>query len=71
MFVGALLFCLMPMLALSGLYELRWVGMYPLFHVAEMAQQIPDTVAGVMCIGIALAISWLCGVDLLNKWESQ
>lgn len=71
MFVGALLFCLTPMLALSGLDALRWVGAYPLFHLAEMAQRMPDTAAGVMCIGISLAISWLCSVDLLDRWECQ
>lgn len=69
LFVGALLFCLTPMLALSGLQELRWVGAYPLFHLAEMAQRSTDSVAGVMCIVIALAINWLCSMDVLDRWK--
>lgn len=67
--VSSLFLCLPPMLALSGMKNLRWVGVYPLFHLTEMAQRSVDSVAGVMCIVIALAISWLCSVDLLDRWE--
>lgn len=69
MFVGSLIFCLPPMLALSGMTQLRWVGAYPLFHLAEMAQRPIDALAGAMCIWIALVIGWICSVDLLNQWE--
>lgn len=70
MFVGAMLFCLAPILTLSGFHALRWMGAYPLFHLAEMARRPADTFAGVCCICIALCISWLCSVDLYDHWQN-
>lgn len=71
MFVGSLVLCLAPMLSLSGMTALRWVGVYPLFHLAEMAQRPSDTLAGAMCLFIAVCVSWLCAEDLYSKWKSR
>lgn len=71
LFAGGLLFCLCPMLALNGLYELRWLGAYPLFHLAEMAQRPADTAAGALCIAAALCISCVCTVQLFESWNNQ
>ena len=67
MFVGSILFCLPPMLALSGLSGLRWIGVYPLFHLAELAQR-PDLWAGLGCVVIALGLCVLCAGWLEEKW---
>lgn len=71
MFVGSLCLCLPPMLALSGLTVLRWVGVYPLFHLAEMAQRPSDSLAGAICLLMAVGISWLCREDLYSRWKSR
>ena len=68
MFVGSIMFCLPPMLALSGLSGLRWIGMYPLFHITELAQR-PDFWAGLGCVVIALGLCFLCINWLKEKWQ--
>ena len=68
MFVGSIMFCLPPMLALSGLSGLRWIGMYPLFHITELAQR-PDFLAGLGCVVIALGVCFLCANWLGERWE--
>ena len=68
MFVGSIMFCLPPMLALSGLSGLRWIGMYPLFHITELAQR-PDFWAGLGCVVIALGLCFLCINWMKEKWE--
>lgn len=68
MFVGSLLFCLPPLLALSGLSALRWVGFYPLFHLAELMQR-PDAWAGLGCAVIALGLCFLCVSWLEERWK--
>ena len=68
MFVGSIMFCLPPMLALSGLSGLRWIGMYPLFHVTELAQRL-DLWAGLGCMVIALGLCFLCINWLKEKWK--
>ena len=67
-FVGSILFCLPPMLALSGLSGLRWIGMYPLFHITELAQRL-DLWAGLGCMVIALGVCFLCMNWLRERWE--
>ena len=67
-FVGSILFCLSPMLALSGLSGLRWIGMYPLFHITELAQRL-DLWAGLGCMVIALGVCFLCMNWLRERWE--
>ncbi len=57
------------MLVLSGMTNLREIGAYPSFHLTEMKQKPTDSAAGVMCMPITLAVSWLCSVDLLDRWE--
>lgn len=69
MFVGAILFCLLPMLALSGLYSLRWLGFYPLFHAAEMLQRPADAIVTILCMIIAASVCFVCTVDLYDHWE--
>ena len=68
MFVGSIMFCLPPMLALSGLSGLRWIGMYPLFHITELAQRL-DLWAGFGCVVIALGVCFLCTSWLGERWE--
>ena len=67
MFVGSIMFCLPPLLALSGLSGLRWIGMYPLFHVLELAQRL-DLWAGLGCAVIALGVCFLCSNWLKERW---
>ena len=67
MFVGSIGLCLPPLLALSGLAPLRWVGVYPLFHLAELAQR-PDIWAGFGCMIIAAGVSFLCVSWLKERW---
>ena len=67
-FVGSILFCLPPMLALSGISGLRWIGMYPLFHITELAQRL-DLWAGLGCMVIALGVCFLCMNWLRERWE--
>ena len=69
MFVSALVFCLPPLLALSGLWALRWVGLYPLFHLPELLQRTGDGRAGLACLAMALALSWLCADWLCARWR--
>ena len=71
MFVGSVALCLPPLLALSGLDALRWVSFYPLFHLAEMAQRIPDSVAGILCILISISCVWLFAQNLYDRWSGQ
>ena len=67
-FVGSILFCLPPLLALSGLSGLRWVGFYPLFHIAELARRA-DVWAGLGALVIALGLGWLAAEKLLQRWS--
>lgn len=67
-FVGSLLLCLPPMLSLSGITALRWIGCYPLFHLAELAQRPLDSLAGILCLFIAASVCWLCSQDLYRRW---
>lgn len=69
MFLSALVFCLPPMLALSGLWPLRWVGVYPLFHLAELLRRPGDGAAGLVLLGLAAAVCWLCVDRLRARWE--
>ena len=69
MFVGAISFCLLPMLALSGLRSLRWLGFYPLFHSTEMVQRPADVFATVLCMVLAASLCYLCTSDLYDRWE--
>ena len=69
MFLSALVFCLPPMLALSGLWPLRWVGVYPLFHLAELLRRPGDGAAGLILLGLAAAVCWLCVDRLRARWE--
>lgn len=68
MFVGSLLFCLPPLLALSGLSGLRWIGLYPLFHLAELMQR-PDGWAGLGYVIIALGLCFVCANWLEERWS--
>ena len=68
MFVGSIAFCLPPLLALSGLSGLRWVGFYPLFHIAELARRA-DVWAGLGALVIALGLGWLAAEKLLQRWS--
>lgn len=68
-FVGSLLFCLPPMLSMSGLTFMKWVGVYPLFHLAKMLCHPFDTFGSLLCMIIAGSICILCGVDLYDQWE--
>lgn len=68
MFLGSLAFCLPPLLALSGLSGLRWVGFYPLFHMAELARRA-DVWAGLGALVIALGVGFLCINWLNEKWK--
>ena len=68
MFVGSIAFCLPPLLALSGLSGLRWVGFYPLFHIAELACRA-DVWAGLGALVIALGLGWLAAEKLLQRWS--
>lgn len=69
MFVGSITLCLAPMLALSGFTALTWAGVYPLFHLAEMAQRPLDSLAGALCLMLALAMCWLLKEDLYRRWR--
>lgn len=69
MFLSALVFCLPPMLALSGLWPLRWVGVYPLFHLAELLRRPGDGAAGLVLLVLAAAVCWLCVDRLRARWE--
>ena len=69
MFLSALIFCLPPMLALSGLWPLRWVGLYPLFHLAELLRRPSDGAAGLVLLVLATAVCWLCADRLRARWE--
>ncbi len=68
LFAGSIVFCIPPMLTIGGLDFLRWVGVYPLFHLAEMAQRPLDSIAGVMCLIIASSVIYLCVTNLYNRW---
>ena len=68
MFVGSIAFCLPPLLALSGLSGLRWVGFYPLFHIAELARRA-DVWAGLGALVIALGLGWLAAEKLREAWS--
>lgn len=70
-FVGSLILCLPPMLALSGLGALRWVGLYPLFHFAVMAQSGPDSLAGALCALLCVLLCWLCKENLYERWKCR
>lgn len=69
LFAGSIVFGIPPMLTIGGLDFLRWVGVYPLFHLAEMAQRPLDSIAGVMCLIIASSVIYLCVTNLYNRWE--
>ena len=69
LFLSALVFCLPPLLALSGLWPLRWVGAYPLFHLAELLRRPGDGAAGLMLLVLAAAVCWLCADRLQARWE--
>lgn len=69
MFVSCLVFCLPNLLALSGLWALRWVSVYPLFHLPELLQRGGDGAAGLGCLVMALAGCWLCAEYLQSRWE--
>ena len=69
LFAGSIVFCIPPMLTLGGLDFLRWVGVYPLFHLAEMVKRPLDNLAGTMCLVIAASIIYLCMTDLYDRWE--
>lgn len=69
MFVSVLMFCLPPLLALSGLWGMRWVSVYPLFHFAELLTRSNDAVAGVLCLGLAVCVTWLSCQWVQEKWE--
>ena len=68
MFVGSIIFCLPALLALSGLTPMRWVGLYPLFHITELAQR-PDLWAGFGAMIIAAGLCFLCADWLQARWE--
>lgn len=70
MFAGSLLFCLPPILSMSGLRFMQWVGVYPLFHGAAMLRSPLDTFGSVLCVIISGCICILCGTDLYEKWEN-
>lgn len=57
-----------PLLALSGLSGLRWVGFYPLFHIAELARRA-DVWAGLGALVIALGLGWLAAEKLREAWS--
>lgn len=69
MFLSAFGFCLPPMLALSGLWTLRWVGLYPLFHLAELLRRPGDGAAGLVLLILASVVCWLCADRLRARWE--
>ena len=69
MFLSALVFCLPPLLALSGLWPLRWVGAYPLFHLAELLRRPSDGAAGLIVLILAAVVCWLCVDRLRARWE--
>ena len=68
MFLGSIAFCLPPLLALSGLSGLRWVGFYPLFHMAELARRA-DIWAGLGALVMALGVGWLAAEKLQERWS--
>lgn len=68
MFVGSIAFCLPPLLALSGLSGLRWVGFYPLFHITGLARRA-DVWAGLGALVIALGLGWLAAEKLREAWS--
>lgn len=68
MFVGSIAFCLPPLLALSGLSGLRWVGFYPLFHITGLARRA-DVWAGLGALVIALGLGWLAAEKLRERWS--
>lgn len=68
MFLGSIAFCLPPLLALSGLSGLRWVGFYPLFHMAELARRA-DIWAGLGALVMALWVGWLAAEKLQERWS--
>lgn len=69
MFLSTLVFCLPNMLALSGLWSLRWMGMYPLFHIAELLRRPSDSIAGLTILTICIIIIWLCVDQLKARWR--
>ena len=71
MFLSALVFCLPSMLALSGLWPLRWVGVYPLFHLAELLRRPGDGTAGFICLALAITICLLCADQLQARWAQS
>lgn len=68
LFVGMLIFCLPQLMALSGLPAMRWVGLYPLFHICELLKRPSDYIAGIMCLVEAAAVTVLCWLWLHDKW---
>ena len=60
---------LLTMLALSGLYFLRWMGFYPLFHAVEMLRHSVGVFATVLCMVLAASLCYLCTSDLYDRWE--
>lgn len=68
MFLGSIAFCLPPLLALSGLSGLRWVGFYPLFHMAELARRA-DIWAGLGALVMALGVGCLAAEKLQERWS--
>lgn len=71
MFLSALVFCLPSMLALSGLWPLRWVGVYPLFHLTELLRRPGDGAAGFICLTLAITICLLCADQLQARWAQS
>ena len=69
MFLSALVFCLPPMLALSGLRSLRWVSFYPLFHTAELLRRPADGIACIIILLLSIAVSWPCVDRLFSSWK--
>ncbi|WP_394960069.1 hypothetical protein [Candidatus Allofournierella merdavium] len=68
-FLSALGFCLPPLLALSGLWPLRWISFYPLFHTAELLRRPADGVACFIILILSNIVSWLCIDRLFSSWK--
>ena len=51
------------------MWPLRWVGAYPLFHLAELLRRPGDGAAGLILLGLAAAVCWLCVDRLRARWE--
>lgn len=68
-FLSALGFCLPPLLALSGLWPLRWISFYPLFHTAELLRRPADGLACIIIFLLSIAVSWLCVDRLFSSWK--